>query len=55
MSLSNILLPDIHRDPNTEFPKQFVADFIIETLNKHQLLYGDQKIIVRNSFLNSSK
>ena len=43
---SKVLYPDFYRDPEIEFPKQFVADFILEALERNKQLYGDQLVVV---------
>lgn len=41
-----ILLPDIQRSPESEFPNLRVCDFIISELKKLKEQYGDETILV---------
>lgn len=41
-----ILLPDIQRSPESEFPNLRVCDFIISELKKLKQQYGDETILV---------
>lgn len=57
MSASRILFPPVHRDPEVEFPKQFLSDFILASLEENRRVHGNQALIVslnedlRNRFL----
>ncbi len=48
-SKNKILFPNIDRNPEDEFPKQCVAEFLISAVKQLEDRYGDRNLFVSHS------
>jgi hypothetical protein len=48
---NKVLLPNIQRNVEDEFPKQRISDFLVTEVEKLQERYGDEQLFVSHSNL----